>query len=452
MKKFLLYTTLLTLYPLLLIAQVPDTVWTQTYGGAQEDAAYSVQQTNDGGYIIAGHTWSYGAGDSDVWLVKTNASGDTLWTRTFGGSGLDEAHAVQQTNDGGYIIVGSTFSFASGCQVYLIKTDANGDTAWTKTYGGEFDDDGWSVQQTSDQGYIITGKKATTYYDYVYVIKTNVSGDTLWTKTYGEMPECCGRAIQQTPDGGFIIAGYIADPCGDYYNIYLIKTGSLGDTIWSKNFGYWNTDQVAYSIRQTADYGYIIAGYTETQGSSNDVYLVKTNGVGDTVWTRTYGGELDDEGWSVQQTADQGYIITGSSCPTPITLKDVYVIRTDINGDTLWTKTYGGPDDDWGSAIQCTQDSGYIIVGTTKSFGAGDNDIWLLKIGPEIGIEEEKELNIKSTYSTTILSGPLLLPAGKKCRVFDITGRVVSPTRIKPGIYFVKIDNRIVRKVVKIKD
>lgn len=174
--------------------------------------------------------------------------------------------------------------------------------------------------------------------------------------------------------------------------------------------------------------------------------------VPDTVWTKMYGGAQEDVAYSVQQTSDQGYIITGASCPTPITLKEVYVIKTDINGDTLWTITYGGPDDDRGSAIQCTQDSGYIIVGTTMSFGAGDGDIWLLKIEPDVGIEEEEEPNIESSYSTTILSGPLLLPAGKKCRVFDITGRVVSPTRIKLGIYFVEIDNRIVQKVVKIKN
>ena len=203
--------------------------WTKTYGGGDWDWGYSIQQTLDGGYIVAGETQSFGVGWTDVYLIKTDANGDVIWTKTYGGSGGDCGNSVQQTSDGGYIIVGGITYF--DCDVYLIKTDANGDVEWTKTYGGSGEDCGNSVQQTSDGGYIIVGK--TTSFGAgasdVYLIKTDANGNAEWTKTYGGGGEDCGNSVQQTSDGGYIIVGGTTSFGAGGGDVYLIKTDAYGN-------------------------------------------------------------------------------------------------------------------------------------------------------------------------------------------------------------------------------
>ena len=205
-------------------SQTPDTVWTKTYGGPNVDQAYSIQQVLDGGYIIAGSTEPFPARGNDVWLLKTDSLGDTLWTKTYGGTTDDIAYSVRQTTDGGYIIAGETNSFgAGGYDVYLIKTDSIGDTLWTRTYGGTANDGGGSVQQTTDGGYILVAVKVMGQ-DSIWFLKTDADGDTLWTKTYGpSYYSSMRRSVEHTTDGGYIATG------GDL----LLKTDSLGDTLWT---------------------------------------------------------------------------------------------------------------------------------------------------------------------------------------------------------------------------
>jgi hypothetical protein len=194
-----------------------------------DDEGHSVQQTSDGGYIVAGYTGSFGAGYYDVYLIKTNASGDTLWTRTYGGMSYDYSYSVQQTSDGGYIVAGRTESFGNGLSdVYLIKTNVSGDTLWTRTYGGASWDYGYSVQQASDGGYIVAGWTLSFGNTrQVYLIKTNASGDTLWTRTYGGASYDYGYSVQQSSDEGYIVAGW-TESFGNGWQVYLIKTDSLG--------------------------------------------------------------------------------------------------------------------------------------------------------------------------------------------------------------------------------
>ncbi|MBA7530076.1 hypothetical protein ES705_22279 [subsurface metagenome] len=321
------------LYSSFLFAQGPDTLWTKTYGGVDIDRGYSVQQTTDGGYIITGNTKSFGAGGYDVWLLKTDANGDTLWTKTYGGTGHDYGESVQQTTDNGYIIAGYTNSFGAGnYDVKLIKTLMNGDTLWTKTYGGLDTDYGYSVQQTTDNGYIIAG----------------------YTKSFGA--------------GG--------------YDVYLIKTDMIGNTLWTKTYGGVD-DERAWLVQQTTDNGYIIAGETESFGvGREDAWLIKTDMNGDTLWTKVYGGTTYDYAKSVQQTTDNGYIVVGETKSFGAGGYDLWLLKTDANGDTLWAKLYGGPMDEYGLSVQETTDNGYIITGWTKSFGAGGADLWLLRIPP----------------------------------------------------------------------
>jgi hypothetical protein len=224
----LLSVSLVALFTQYAYAQVR---FAKTYGGTSYDLAYSVQQTSDGGYIVAGFTYSFSAGYSDIFLVKTDANGNIIWAKTYGGTNYNWARSVQQTSDGGYIVAGSTYSFGGGYfDIFLIKTDASGNIIWAKTYGGiYYSDYASSVQQTSDGGYIVAG----------------------WTNSFGA--------------GG--------------YDAFLVKTDASGNIIWAKTYGGTNWDY-AYSVQQTSDGGYIVAGYTQSFGEGGDIFLIKTDANG----------------------------------------------------------------------------------------------------------------------------------------------------------------------------
>jgi len=356
------------------LAQAPDTMWTKTFGGSEIDGGNSVRQTTDGGYIIAGVTASFGAGSQDNCLIKTDEYGDTMWTKTFGGAGFDfGGFDVRQTSDGGYILVGVTWSSGSGgSDVYLVRTDCNGDTIWTKTFGGIENEIGHSVQQTSNGGYILVGVtwSSGSGGSDVYLVRTDCNGDTIWTKTFGGGQGDFGTSVYQTVNGGYIIVGSTESFGAGNWDVWLIRTNVDGDTLWTRTYGGSQRD-VGTSVQQTTDGGYIIVGSTDSFGGREDFWLIKTDSNGDTLWTKTFVGE----GASVQQTSDGGYILVGTS--------GVYFVRTDCNGDTIWTKRLSGSERDEGHSVRQTTDGGYIAVGSTKSFGAGNWDVWLIKLEPD---------------------------------------------------------------------
>ena len=303
--------------------------WAKTYGEAGYDLAYSVQQTSDGGYIVAGHTDSFGAGLDDIFLIKTDANGNIIWAKTYGGTDYYYTSSVQQTSDGGYILAGYTWSFSAGGDILLIKTDANGNVQWAKTYGGTDDDYASSVQQTSDGGYILAG---TTWsfgagWSDIFLIKTDANGNVQWAKTYGEAGYDLASSVQQTSDGGYILAGYTYSFGAGNGDILLIKTDANGNVQWAKTYGGTDDDR-AYSVQQTSDGGYIVAGYTASFGAGGlDIFLIKTDASGNLQWAKTYGEKSGDYASSVQQTSDGGYIVAGETYP------NVFLIKTDANGD-----------------------------------------------------------------------------------------------------------------------
>jgi hypothetical protein len=273
-------------------------------------------------------TESFGAGSEDVWLIKTDASGNKLWDKTFGGARWEVGNSVQQTTDGGYIITGHTISFGAGSKdVWLIKTDASGNKLWDKTFGGTQDDWGSSVQQTTDGGYIITGVTESfgAGRQDVWLIKTDASGNKLWDKTFGGAHSDAGDSVQQTTDGGYILKGTTTDVPRDYiadFAVWLIKTDASGNKLWDKTVDThydWGDPN-----RQTTDGGYLLVDYR----------LVKYDASGNYLWDKTLGGkQYRDEGRSVQQTTDGGYIITGVTESFGAGSKDVWLIKTDANGN-----------------------------------------------------------------------------------------------------------------------
>ncbi len=375
------------------------------YGGTVSEAGNSVLQTNDGGYIILGSTTSFGSGGADIYLVRTDSNGNMLWNRTYGGTGDDWGSAIAQTNDSGFIIAGSTSSFGAGLDdIYLLKIDANGDTLWSKTYGGTDDDEGYSVQQTNDGGYIVTGSTLSfgAGSDDVYLIKTDASGNMVWNKTYGGTNIDIGNSVRQTKDGGYIVAGETYSFGVGGFDIYLLKTDANGNEVWNETIG-GGADDNGTAVQQTSDNGYIITGITASFGAGNyDAILIKTDANGTVNWSRTYGGTSGDESYSVQQTKDGGYIFGGYTSSFGFGNFDAYVIKTKSNGDTIWTKVYGGTDYDAANSVLQTNDGGYIIAGYSNILNAGGNEeIYLLKtdVNGNLGCNEDTTATIVSSFA-----------------------------------------------------
>jgi hypothetical protein len=363
------------------------TEWDKTHGGANDDGGQCVQQTFDGGYIIVGYTDTGGRYGVDIYLIKTDSSGDTVWTRTFARRGDDYGECVRQTPDSGYIIAGS---INSGSQAYLIKTDSLGNTEWAEDYGGAYGESGESVQLTFDGGYILTGRTysygaGTPDKDNVYIVKTDDEGDAEWDTAYGGPWMDVGRWVDQTSDSGYIVTGLTSTCLYKCYALYLIKTDRNGSKLWEKR--YVPQDSLSYQdwgewVEETDDSGFIIAGVNSSFAASSplafEVWLIKTDEDGDTSWTRTFGGSSAAQGFSVHQTSDKGYVVAGYvTAGIGPGGYDAYLIKTDSTGATQWTRAWGGNSYDEARAVWQTSGGDYIVAGYTASSGAGGTDVYL---------------------------------------------------------------------------
>ncbi|RKX68693.1 hypothetical protein DRP53_10215 [candidate division WOR-3 bacterium] len=302
---------------------------------------------------------------------------DTLWTKTYGGEGYDDGFAVRQTSDSGFIVVGSAVpAGATYADVYLIKTDAHGSPIWIKTYGDLYTAEaGRDVEETLDGGYIVVGNKSGDF----YILKTDSNGDTLWTKIYDAGGNCdYATSVDQTSDGGYIVVGRIWNffQPGD---IWLLRLDTNGDSLWSRAFR-GPRDEGGESVKQTSDGGYVIGGFTSsTPGEDYDILVIKTDDSGAMQWLRRYGGSETDLGYSILQTSDKGYVICGFTCSSGEGDEDYYLVKTDSEGNIQWAKTYGGHLNDYALSVDQTSDGGYILTGSTESFGAGEYDLYVVR-------------------------------------------------------------------------
>lgn len=314
-----------------------DTLWTMYYDFKADYLFSQGQQTADGGYILTGRTSILGS-KYEAWLMKTNSTGHVQWLKSYGGSRDDYGYSVEQTNDQGFIMVGGTQSFGQGnpyIDVYLVKTNSQGDTLWTRTYGNSKNDEGWAVRQTSDNGFIVAG----TYsggLNKLYLIKTDSFGDTLWTKTLGDSTyNLMASDIRQTSDGGYIIIGSIGGIGAGMNDICLIKIASNGSVMWSKTYGNAVNDE-GYSVRQISGSGYILAG--RFGKNFRDAFMIKTDAQGDTLWTRLYGASStftsNDDAYFADETPDKGFILAGSTMQQGINSpgESAFLVKTDSLG------------------------------------------------------------------------------------------------------------------------
>jgi hypothetical protein len=430
--------------------------WDKTFGGeggTSGDELRSVQQTSDGGYILGGYSSSdisgdkseASRGDTDYWVVKLDADGNKEWDRTFGGNEAEQLTSLQQTSDGGYILGGFSFSGISGDKTeasrggwdyWVVKLDGTGNKEWDRTFGGSRWDYLFSLQQTSDGGYILGGRSLSDIsgdkteinkgfcgeiicsYDY-WVVKLDGAGNKEWDRTFGGSESDELHSLQQTSDGGYILGGYSYSPIsGDKteanrgeYDFWVVKLDAGGNKEWDKTFGGNSFDNLA-SLQQTSDGGYILGGWSDsglsgdkTQASRGfyDYWVVKLNEGGDKEWDKRFGGKGRDELTSLQQTSDGGYILggwsdsgfsgdktqdnkggcSGGSCPS-----DYWVVKLNEAGNKEWDRTFGGNNADFLYSLQQTSDGGYILGGSSVSEISGDKteasrgyyDYWVVKL------------------------------------------------------------------------
>ena len=369
--------------------------WEKTFGVQGNDMVYSLAHTSDCGYILAGSSRFYigeRRWDMDARLVKTDVNGNIQWQRTIGGNEFDEAHSAIQTSDGGYIIAGRTYSFyGSGIDdLWLVKTDAEGTEQWNRTIGGNYRDIASSVRQTSDGGYIIQGQTdpyGSGFYD-LWLLKTDAEGTEQWNQTFGG--DSSGRlySLQQTFDGGYILGGATRPFKTGSSDFWLVKTDKNGVELWNRTFG-GNFRDIAYSVQQTSDGGFIMAGVTRSP-HSNDCWLVKTDAEGIEMWNRTIvRPNEDNRPNSILQSPDGAYIIAGKTESSGTESYDMWLVSTDQDGYVQWEMTFGGTcHDDVARSVLLAPDGGLVVAGDKDTCSDQGIDFWLIKLG---GIPAEPE-------------------------------------------------------------
>ncbi len=353
------------------------------FGGPGNETGHAVVETPDGGVVAAGYTDSYGAGSSDAYLIGIDAVGHSLWEKTFGDASGDGARAIVTTSDGGYAVAGYTYSYVTrSADVLLVKTDASGAPAWQRSYGGPLAQGGHAVARAPAQGYLVAGyaASAASGTNDVYVIKIDSLGNSIWNKTFGGTGVDEAHAVCPASDGGYIIVGDTYSYGAGGADVYMLKIDENGILAWQKTFG-GSADERGSAVARTLDGGYIIAGRTFSFGAGLlDMYLVKTDAAGNLIWQKALGGTSSDEASAVAQTADGGYIVAGFTDSYGAGNFDAYLVKTDASGNKLWQKTYGGSQDDGANSLALGNDGGFILAGWTDSYGNGGDDLYLLKI------------------------------------------------------------------------
>ncbi len=453
----IIFSSLVIIMILPLASAGQDLIWQTNKGGIYNELGYAGVQTDAGDYVVFGSTFSFGAGDFDMYLLKLNSAGDTIWTAKYGGEFSEYGYDIQKTPDSGFILVGSTRSFGNGKRdVYLLKVDSLGELMWSRTFGGAEDDEGCSIRVTGD-GYIICGTTSSrgAGYSDLYLIKTNSDGDTLWTRTFGGAGGESGSAVREVADGGYIAVGSTGSFGEGYSSVYLVRVGPSGDSLWAVALGGDKAD-FGSDIENAQDGGFIIVGSTASYGAGySDVFLIKTDIGGAPLWEKTYGGINDDRGYSIFSLRGGGYIVTGTTESFGAQSVDIYAIRTDIFGNQIWGFNYGGAKSDFGRMVFQDQGQNYMLVGYSYSYSNGGSDIYIAKLGGDATpVNDDDPIGLPSGYAlsqnypnpfnlTTKINYTLPRRAAVSLTVYNILGQVVRQWQFESqsaGVYSIEWD------------
>lgn len=440
--------------------------WEINVGGSENDYVKFIQQTNEGGYIVVGSSISTDGdvsnnhGNFDYWIVSLDQNGNIVWEKSIGGTGFDSPKYVEQTSDGGYIVCGDSKSNDGDVggnngsyDYWVVKLDAEGEILWEKNYGGSNGDYAWSVRQTIDGGYIVSGYSASSDGDVsdnnggadYWILRLDNSGEIIWNKNLGGSGSDLARYIQESSDGGYIVAGFSTSNDGDVSgnnggaDYWIVKLDNNGEITWEKSLGGSN-DEIGWTVEEVLSGGYIVCGYSssndgdiEENNGLSDYWIVRLDSEGEIIWEKNYGGHENEYANSIKQTVDGGFIVAGNSesngsgdVENNNGGSDYWIIKIDEEGEILWQKNLGGTNTDGVWAIQQTIDEGYIIAGFSESndIDVGGNngaaDYWIVKLSSSTSntsiTNELKEITIQPNPST----GSYSIESNLACKSFEI--------------------------------
>ena len=385
--------------------QIQNDYWIKAYVGGKSGIAYSIKQTDDGGYIVAGTMGVVASGNSDIWLMKLSATGRIEWQSSYGGPDSEESFWIDQTSDGGYIVAGYSISFSSGSKdVLILKLTQNGAIEWQRTYGGADSEEALSIEQTNDGGYIVTGyiDSVTDVLKEMLLMKLDANGNINWQRAYSNGDSAIASSVQQTNDGGYIVAG--ETNLVSHGDIWVLKLFSNGTIEWQRSYGGASKESFYISnIQQTNDGGYILAGSTYSFSGTGDSiwWIVKLSSFGDIEWQKICTGGPAENARSVQQAGDGGYIVSGNIYSEVNKSSDFGIVKFSSVGQLEWHKVYGGNNFDTAYCIQNTQDGGFVVVGYSGGYApiGGDTGIVIFKLSNE-GTVGPCEFNNNAKIST----------------------------------------------------
>jgi hypothetical protein len=454
-----------------------DTLWIKTYGGAANDGFRSAIPTADGGAIAVGYTHSMGPADVNMYAVRTDANGDTVWTRAYGGAGMDYAYDVCDAHTGGHVIAGYTTSGGAGHEdVYVVRIDAAGDTVWTRTYGGSEPDEGYSVCATSDGNYVVAGRTDSygSGFNDLYLVKIDAAGDTVWTRTIGDSLYEWGQSVCETGDGNIAIAGAKWGVTNNL-DVYVVKLNPEGYLVWDYTYGStgpidpdWGTWAIA-----RGDTEVVVAGFRAIEGRDPlDACFLRVFTDGTDLGYRRYTKAYYQRCNSICLVPEDGFLLCGYTKEETYQTNDLFLLKRVVGSGWVWEQSIGGAGSDWGNSIVHLGGGYYLISGQTGSYGAGGYDAWLLMMKeptagapashgdawrPRLGLPGPNPVEVSATVEFS-LPGAMdveisiydvfgrcvavladgLLPAGEHSRVWD--GRNAQGRRVSPGVYLVQMN------------